>query len=96
MEHFFQSGLRDRKMKFFAYILCSQKTNGYYVSSTQNLLDRVESHNKNRVKSTKHGVPWDLVYSEEFDTRSAAFKREHEIKNKKSRKYIETLIYKRA
>jgi putative endonuclease len=35
---------------------------------------------------------WDLVYAEEFLTKTDALKREKEIKAKKSRKYIEWLI----
>lgn len=83
-------------MKFFTYILLSTKTNRFYVGSTQDLEKRVNSHNRGEVKSTKHGIMWKLVYSEEYKTRSAAFKREHEIKSKKSRKFIEALINKRA
>jgi putative endonuclease len=35
---------------------------------------------------------WRLVYTEEFEDRTSAIKREREIKKKKSRKYIEFLI----
>ena len=45
-------------------------------------------------KSTKYGSPWIIKYVEQFKTKSAALKREREIKNKKSRKYIEWLITK--
>jgi len=38
------------------------------------------------------GIPWKLIFNEEYSTKSEALKREREIKRKKSRKYIEKLI----
>jgi len=81
-----------KMMKFFTYILCSQRSKKYYIGSTMNLDKRVEKHNRGEVKSTKSGIPWNLVYFESFESRSEAFVREHQIKKKKSRKYIETLL----
>lgn len=81
--------------KFFTYILCSEKTNHYYIGQSEDLKKRLIEHNEGRVKSTKHGVPWRLSYFEEFETRSEAYKREQQIKKRKSRKFIETLINKR-
>ena len=40
-------------------------------------------------------MPWELKYTEQFDSLPDAKKREKEIKNKKSRIYIESLINKR-
>ncbi|MEJ5350393.1 MAG: GIY-YIG nuclease family protein [Melioribacteraceae bacterium] len=47
-------------------------------------------HNSGYNPSTKSGVPWELVYVEEYETKKEAFNREEEIKKKKSRKYIES------
>jgi len=44
------------------------------------------------VASTKAYIPWELVYTELYSSRSLASNREKEIKNKKSRRYIEFLI----
>ena len=80
-------------MDYFVYILYSSNLDAYYVGSTQNLGDRVHQHNKKSgSKFTKHAKDWKIVYSESYDTRSEAQKREYEIKKKKSRKYIEWLI----
>jgi putative endonuclease len=49
-------------------------------------------HNDGRNTSTKAGVPWELKYSEIFDSRAEAMNRESEIKKKKRRTYIEWLI----
>jgi putative endonuclease len=42
-------------------------------------------------KSIKKANDWKLVYTEMFQTKSEAAKRELEIKKRKSRKYIEWL-----
>lgn len=79
-------------MDYWIYILYSSKLDKYYVGHTGNLGDRLKRHNAGRSKSTKSGAPWELVYQEMFETKSEAYNREIEIKNKKSRKYIEALI----
>jgi putative endonuclease len=53
---------------------------------------RLIEHNSGMAKYTRREKPWKVVYIENFATRSAAMKRELEIKRKKSRKYIEGLI----
>ena len=79
-------------MAYFVYIIKSQKDGTYYVGSTQNVEERLERHNQGRSKYTKAKKPWKLVYYEEQPDRSAAVKRERQIKNRKDRNYIENLI----
>jgi putative endonuclease len=79
-------------MPHFVYILKSQKDGSYYTGSTQDVVDRLKRHNQGRSKFTKSKRPWDLVYAEEYLDRSAATKREREIKNRRSRSYIEALV----
>ncbi len=79
-------------IKYYVYILASQKITRYYVEHTQDLERRLQEHNSGQTKSTKSGIPWIHVYKEEFATRSEAMKFENKIKKKKSRKYIEELI----
>ena len=79
-------------MAYYLYILRSQKTDRYYIGSSENPDVRLQQHNWKRTPSTKSGVPWVIVYTEEFSTRSEAVTREYEIKKKKSRKYIDYLI----
>ena len=77
---------------YFVYILYSKRHDRYYVGHCEDLNIRLTRHNNKGVPSTKFYTPWILVYSEKFETRSLASVREKEIKNKKSRKYIEFLI----
>jgi len=66
---------------FFAYILRSLKDEKYYYGSTDNIIDRVIYYNKRKVKSTKSRVPFILHYSEKYETRSEAVKRERFFKS---------------
>jgi putative endonuclease len=74
---------------YTVYILYSEKYDRYYVGQTDNLEIRLERHNAGTVKSTKAYTPWKIVHTEEFESRSDAVRREHEIKKKKSRTDIE-------
>ena len=77
---------------WFVYIIYSNKIDRYYVGYTDDLEWRLERHNGGWGKYTKRGVPWKLKYTESFESKTEAIKREREIKKKKSRKYIEKLI----
>ncbi len=79
---------------FSLYVLrlYSRNYDRYYVGHCEDLIIRLTRHNNRGVPSTKFYVPWELVYTENFVSRSPASARDKEIKNKKSRKYIEFLI----
>jgi putative endonuclease len=77
---------------FYLYILHSEKNGRFYVGSTAILTDRILRHNQGRSKATKAGIPWSLVYTEEFDSRAKAMKREMEIKAWKSHQRIALLV----
>ena len=79
-------------MKFFLYILQSKKNRKYYVGHTNDLERRIVEHNSGQTKSTKTGIPWEVIYTKEYDSNIEANRAELEIKKKKSRKYIEKLI----
>lgn len=68
-------------MTYYVYILeCADKT--LYTGYTTDLEKRVETHNtgKTGAKYTKARRPVKLKYSESFDTKSEAMKREWVIK----------------
>jgi putative endonuclease len=81
---------------FYTYILWSEIKNIFYVGHTHDLNQRLEYHNTGRSNFTKRGIPWELVYFEEFQTKVEAVRREIEIKKRKSRKYIQKLISENA
>ena len=79
-------------MPFITYIIYSEKLDRYYIGSCEDIIVRLERHNMGRNISTKAGVPWKLMYTEQYNTRSEAQSRENEIKRKKSSIYIDWLI----
>lgn len=77
---------------FFVYILKSIIKNRYYIGHTKNIARRFKEHNSKRVRSTKAFVPWKVVYTEAFATKSEAFRREQQIKSYKSGEAFKKLI----
>ena len=77
---------------FYVYILQSIKDFSFYIGQCDDLDKRMSKHSDSMSKYTKSKLPLRLIYFENFSTRKAAIQREKEIKLKKSRKYIESLI----
>ncbi|GAA5037681.1 hypothetical protein GCM10011506_36350 [Marivirga lumbricoides] len=77
------------------YILYSEKLQQYYYGySCDDLSERIRKHNSNHKGFTGKTNDWQLVYKEEYATKTEAFKRELQIKKWKSRKRVESLINK--
>jgi len=74
---------------FFVYILQSESNGRFYIGHAEDLVNRLDEHNRGESKSTRNRGPWQLVYSETFPTKSDAQLREYEIKSKKSAKASE-------
>ncbi len=68
---------------YYVYILQSKKDGKYYIGYTSDLEARIDYHNAGKQRSTKHRIPFVLVYSEEYKTKFEALKREREIKGYK-------------
>lgn len=80
---------------FYTYILYSKSLDRYYIGYSSDIEKRLAQHNSgfHRTKFTrKNANDWELVYKEEFKTKTESIKRENEIKAKKSRIYIEWLL----
>ncbi|MFY0654047.1 MAG: GIY-YIG nuclease family protein [Cyclobacteriaceae bacterium] len=61
---------------FFAYVLKSQVSGRHYYGHSKDLDARLKSHNGGKVRSTKAHRPWEMIYYEEFKSKSEAYKRE--------------------
>ncbi|MFC1561666.1 GIY-YIG nuclease family protein [candidate division KSB1 bacterium] len=77
---------------YYVYILYSKSFDRYYIGQTDNIDARIDRHNKGKVKSTKHYVPWELRYTEKFISRSKAMKREKFLKNQRNKEFYKRLI----
>ena len=68
-------------MPYYVYILLC-KDGSYYTGYAEDVKRRVERHKKGQgAKYTRMHEPEEIVYVEEFDSRSEAMKREREIKS---------------
>ena len=74
------------------YIIYSKSIDHYYVGVTSDIQDRIKKHNSNHKGFTGRANDWVLKYSEKFEFKSSAMKRETQIKSWKSREAIEKLI----
>ena len=79
-------------MKFQVYILFSVLKNKYYIGFTSDLKERLIRHNQKSKGFTGSVNDWKVVYTENYNTKEEATKREIQIKSWKSRIKIEKLI----
>ncbi len=80
-------------MYWIVYILYSTKRDRYYIGYTgDDLAERIRKHNSNHKGFTGGAGDWALKYTETYDDKSEAQKRELLIKSWKSRKRIELLV----
>ena len=86
--------MKDQCLKmYYVYIVkCADDT--LYTGIATQLDRRIDEHNSSEkgAKYTRVRRPVELVYSEEYPDRSAASKREYEIKKKMTRKEKLALI----
>jgi putative endonuclease len=78
---------------YWVYILRSQKDNKLYIGHTDNLDRRLEEHNSGKDKSTSWRRPFELYYSEQFDSRKEAVRRETFFKKMRNRAFFDKLIH---
>ena len=76
---------------YWVYVLKSTVTGRHYTGSCADLGVRLAQHNKGESKATRHGVPWVLVYSEQFLTRSEAVRRGLHLKTGAGRDELKRL-----
>ncbi len=77
---------------WYVYVLKSKNIGKWYIGSTNNLKKRILKHNSGKNKSTKHGVPWKIIYCEvslnQKDTRA----REKYLKSGTGRRYLKNRL----
>ncbi|MFC5682657.1 GIY-YIG nuclease family protein [Flavobacterium sp. MAHUQ-51] len=75
-------------MKYYVYVLESEKDGRLYKGHTSDIDKRIKEHNSGKTKSTKAYRPWNLVYFEVFDTREEAVLREKYFKSGIGREFL--------
>jgi putative endonuclease len=79
-------------MKYYTYVLQSEKDNLFYVGYTSDLTQRLTEHNKGKVKSTKNRTPLKLVYCEVCLNQQDATHREKYLKTSWGKRYIKNRL----
>lgn len=73
---------------YTVYVLRSLKNKRLYTGSTNNLERRLTEHNSRHKGYTKYNGPFKLLYTENFATKSEAYKREMFLKSGKGREFL--------
>jgi len=79
-------------MKYFVYVIKSKE--GFtYKGITDNLERRLAEHNDKTFSFwTKRGTNWKLVYKEDFESKTEAFRRERWLKTGVGRDYLKSIL----
>ena len=79
---------------FTVYVLYSKSFEKIYIGFTSDTEARFKSHNELATRGwTIRYRPWEILYTEKFETKINAIKREKELKSAKGREFIWSLIY---
>ena len=73
----------------FVYVLWSEKLRKRYIGSCEDVQRRLSEHNRGKVRFTKGGIPWVVVYQEQCANRSEARKRELYLKSGIGRQWLD-------
>lgn len=77
---------------YSVYVLRSGKSGRHYIGSAADVAVRLAKHNSGAVRSTKAGLPWEVIHTESFGNRTEAVRREREIKSYKGGNGFRKLI----
>lgn len=77
---------------YIVYILKSKTYNHYYTGQTENIERRLLEHNSGNIYWTSRYKPWELIYTEKYNTRNDAIKREKYLKSHAGRIWIKNII----
>jgi putative endonuclease len=83
----------DSSLMVSVYIIYSPRLDKYYVGQSEDVISRLEQHNKH-LFSTGYTVisdEWEIFHQIDCENRTQAVRIEKHIKRMKSRKYIESL-----
>jgi putative endonuclease len=81
-------------MPAYVYILFSETTGKTYTGSTDNVLRRLEEHNRGKTRSTISGIPWKLWHVFEYTNIAEARTMEKYFKNGAGRRKLKMVLNK--
>ncbi|MFC1631124.1 GIY-YIG nuclease family protein [Candidatus Omnitrophota bacterium] len=77
---------------YYVYVLKSGKDSKLYTGFTDDLKRRLKEHNSGEEPSTKHRVPFKLIYYEACLAKKDALARERFLKTGKGKRYIQNRL----
>ena len=77
---------------YYTYVLKSQKDKKLYIGYSDNLKQRLQSHEKGEVASTKNRRPFVLIYYEAFLHQQDATNREKYLKSQWGRNFLKKVL----
>jgi putative endonuclease len=77
---------------FYVYVIRSKSSGKLYTGQTADLDSRLKAHNLGFSPFTKNKGPWEVIYSEEYLSRSEAMNREKFLKSGKGREFLKSII----
>ena len=73
---------------YTTYIIHSKTTGRFYTGHCEDVDVRMIQHNSGRNISTKSGVPWELIFRQQFESRWEAMKAESSIKKRGAKRFL--------
>lgn len=77
---------------YYVYVLHNPLKNFIYIGYSEDLKQRVISHNKGENKSTKAYLPLELIHYEAYRNKSDAKRREKYLKGNRDRTTLRTML----
>ncbi|MBU0711132.1 GIY-YIG nuclease family protein [bacterium] len=77
---------------YTVYVLKSTSHNFHYIGHTSDITKRHKTHNSGKVRSTKAYRTFTIIYTEEFNDKSSAFKREMYLKSAEGNAWLRTKL----
>ena len=76
-------------MKHFVYLIISlsDKRLISYVGYTNNIRNRLKSHNSSKGAKFTRGRKWKIIYKKSYNTKSEAMKNEHLLKKNRKKRF---------
>ncbi len=79
-------------MKFYVYVLVSERDGLFYTGYTSDILNRLNEHNSGKVPSTKNRIPLQLIDYEVCLNQQDATRREKYLKSGNGKIYLKNRL----
>ena len=77
---------------YTVYVLRSTQNGQLYVGYTTDLQQRIETHNKGSVTSTKAKRPWKIIFTEAYVSQDDALRREKYLKTTQGKNALKHML----